>query len=121
MINCLAVGFGGFLGSVCRYLIGLLPLGSSGGFPYKTLLINVVGALALGFLSVWATKLPSVPASIVLMLKVGICGGFTTFSTFALESSALFGGGKPGQAVLYIAASLCLGIAAVFAGQRLAS
>ena len=48
MINCLFVGMGGFIGSVCRYLLGLLPVENSQGFPVKTLIINVTGAFVIG-------------------------------------------------------------------------
>ena len=83
MINCLFVGLGGFIGAVCRYLIGLLPVQSESGFPYKTFLINVAGAFLIGCIATYAGKHPSVNPQLVLFLKVGICGGFTTFSTFA--------------------------------------
>ena len=61
LIDCLAVGAGGFIGSVARYLVGLLPaaLGARsvlGGFPVATFSINVVGAFAIGFIAAWATR-----------------------------------------------------------------
>lgn len=51
MAECLFVGIGGFIGSVCRYLIGLIPLSQSNGFPVKTLVINVAGAFAIGLIA----------------------------------------------------------------------
>ena len=90
MINCLFVGLGGFIGAVCRYLIGLLPVQSESGFPYKTFLINVAGAFLIGCIATYAGKHPAVNPQLVLFLKVGICGGFTTFSTFAFETTDLF-------------------------------
>ena len=88
MMNCLAVGLGGFAGAVLRYLIGLIPTGETMIFPVKTFCINVIGCIVIGAITVLAAKL-SVPPRMILFLKVGVCGGFTTFSTFALESSDL--------------------------------
>ena len=52
MINCITVSIGGFIGSVCRYLIGLLPIEASSGFPIKTLAVNVTGSFCIGFIAV---------------------------------------------------------------------
>ena len=117
MINCVMVGIGGFIGSVCRYLIGLLPIEASGGFPVKTLSINVIGAFLIGLIAAWTMKDKGVNPQIVLMLKAGVCGGFTTFSTFAFESSELIRGGHPATAVAYILASVILGVCATVAAQ----
>lgn len=121
MEQCIFVGLGGFLGSVCRYLAGRIPVGGESAFPWKTLAINLLGAFVLGAISAAADRWTAVSPNVVLMLKVGVCGGFTTFSTFAFESSALLGSGKTGTAVLYMAASLVFGVIAVLAGQRLFS
>ena len=56
MINCLFVGMGGFIGSVCRYLLGLLPIETSQGFPVKTLITNVIGAFVIGIVAAAAAK-----------------------------------------------------------------
>ena len=56
MINCLFVGMGGFIGSVCRYLLGLLPIETSQGFPVKTLITNVIGAFVIGIIAAAAAK-----------------------------------------------------------------
>jgi len=119
MIECLVVGLGGFLGAVMRYLVGLVPVGAQGGFPYKTLAINVVGAFAIGVVVAFAAR-GVVSPRWELFLKVGICGGFTTFSTFALECDQLAARGSAGQAVLYVCLSLSLGMLAAFIGQRVA-
>lgn len=117
MIQCLFVGIGGFIGSVCRYLIGLIPLQTAGGFPIKTLIINICGAFLLGFITAMAAKNESLDPNFVLMLRVGICGGFTTFSTFAYEVTSLIHTGSYIAAVCYMALSMILGIAAVFAAE----
>ena len=119
MINCIMVGIGGFIGSVCRYLIGLLPVEAGSGFPIKTLAINVVGAFCLGLIAALAAKHEGVDPHVVLLLKVGVCGGFTTFSTFAYESTELMRSGHAPAAFAYICVSVLLGVAAIFASQLL--
>ena len=86
MINCLLVGMGGFIGSVCRYLLGLLPVENCQGFSVKSLIINVTGAFVIGIVAAAAAKNTSLDPGLVLLLKVGISGGFTTFSTIAYET-----------------------------------
>ena len=119
MAECLFVGIGGFIGSVCRYLIGLIPLSPSNGFPVKTLVINVAGAFAIGLIAAAVAKNADISPRIVLLLKTGICGGFTTFSTFALEISDMLRGGSWAAAAAYMLLSLILGVAAVFAAEAL--
>lgn len=119
MINCIVVGLGGFIGSVLRYLIGLIPLKTDGIFPLKTLAINIIGAFALSLIVAFASKDYSVSPRIVLMLKIGVCGGFTTFSTFAYEATDLFANGKVLFAFTYILLSVALSVIAVFLGQIL--
>lgn len=117
MINCIMVGIGGFIGSVCRYLIGLLPVEAGSGFPIKTLAINVVGSFCLGLIAALAAKHEGMDPHVVLLLKVGVCGGFTTFSTFAYESTELIRSGHAPTAFAYICLSVLLGVAAIFAAQ----
>jgi CrcB protein len=77
MTACIYVGIGGFIGSVLRYLIGLIPLKTTHGFPLLTLSINILGAFLIGFISIIALK-KSMNPHLVLLLKTGLCGGFTT-------------------------------------------
>lgn len=112
MIKCLCVGLGGAVGAMLRYLIGLVPVGASNGFPVKTLLINILGAFVIGVLAVLGEK-HSLSPLLVLTLKTGVCGGFTTFSTFALETSQLFQNGSYGLGIGYVCASVILSIVAV--------
>lgn len=119
MIECLVVGAGGFIGAVCRYLIGLLPINMESGFPVKTFVINIAGSFLIGLITALAAK-NRLDARMVLFLKVGICGGFTTFSSFALESQSLVGGGHSMTGVIYMALSIILGVIAVMLGSRLA-
>lgn len=117
MLECILVGIGGFIGTVLRYLIGLVPIKTDSGFPIKTLIINVVGAFVISLITALAAKNKSMNPQIVLMLKVGVCGGFTTFSTFAYETSDLIQKGNIGVAVCYVLASVVLGVLAVFGAQ----
>lgn len=119
MINCLFVGLGGCIGAICRYLIGLLPLQAESGFPVKTFLINIAGAFLIGCIAACAEKHPQISPQLVLFLKVGICGGFTTFSTFAFETTDLLGNGQIVTGVLYASSSMILGVLAVLLAQLL--
>lgn len=119
MLNCILVGIGGFIGSVCRYLIGLLPMETSNGFPVKTLIINVVGSFFISFITVLATKNRELSPQITLMLKTGICGGFTTFSTFAFETSELISNGHMITSFIYVCTSIVLSVLAIFMAQMI--
>lgn len=117
MIQCIFVGIGGFIGAVCRYLMGLLPLGSEMAFPIKTFIVNLLGAFLIGLIAAFAVKYNASNSNWVLMLKVGVCGGFTTFSTFAFEMADLMKGGQHVTAVIYGAGSMILGIALIALAQ----
>lgn len=119
LLDCLFVGFGGFAGSVLRYLASLAPLRHESGFPLVTLAINVLGAFLLGLIVALAGRSAALDARTILFLKVGLCGGFTTFSAFALESHQLFSGGKPTIAVVYMILSVVLCVFAVYGASAL--
>ena len=114
----LLVALGGGAGAVCRYALTLLPI--SARFPFATLIANALGALIIGFLAGCASQLDAFPAGLNLLLKTGFCGGFTTFSTFSLETVTLWQQRRiwaaGGNAVL----SLAVCFAGVAAGQALA-
>ena len=120
MLNILAVGAGGFLGSTLRYLISLIPLDEPIIFPIKTFIINIVGCIVIGIIAATATKNIEMNPQMLLFLKVGLCGGFTTFSTFALETSDLMKAGNMGIAFLYAVLSVLAGIAVIFVVEYLA-
>lgn len=117
--NGLAVGVGGAIGSICRYLLSLLPVRPQSGFPVVTLCINVAGAFCIGLLAALSGRQPGISPRLLLFWKVGICGGFTTFSTFSLEALNLLQAGKTTAAVSYAVLSVVLCIAAVFGAQAL--
>ena len=110
-MNFLAVGLGGFLGAVLRYSVDLLPF-CRDGFPVKTLCVNVIGSFALGLLYAAAAHKDFSPV-LLLFLGTGLCGGFTTFSTFAVQSCRLLAADLP-LAAAYALTSLVLGVGAVF-------
>ena len=87
-------------------------------FPIKTLLINILGAFVIGLVVAFGAKKEWNP-QLILFLKVGICGGFTTFSSFALETNQLIERGAPWSAALYVILSVVGGLAAVYAGLGL--
>jgi len=118
MKNILIVFLGGGVGSVCRYLISVLMLRHNilVNLYFATFLANILGCLLIGLLVGWANKIIDVRQEWILLLTTGFCGGFTTFSTFSLENSALL---KEGNFILfftYIFLSISLGILAVFLG-----
>ena len=95
--NCLFVALGGGLGAVGRYLLSLIAAPWS--FPVMTLLTNFLGAVVIGAVAQAAGQLP-MSKSAVLFLKTGLCGGFTTFSTFSLETVELL---EQGRGASYVA------------------
>ena len=119
LLNCIFVGVGGFIGSVLRYLVSLIPLRHESGFPLVTLGINVLGAFVLGLIMAAAGRSTGLDPRAMLFLKVGVCGGFTTFSTFALEAHGLLSGGKPLVAILYMVLSVILCVFAVYGAGTL--
>ncbi|MBR4627302.1 MAG: fluoride efflux transporter CrcB [Ruminococcus sp.] len=120
MTDCLIVAAGGAIGAVCRFLIGKLQIGSSDGFPIKTFIVNILGCFMIGLVAALAVKQLSDSPKIVLFLKVGICGGFTTFSSFALETGGLLEKGSYITAASYVILSVTVGVAAMFSAQFLA-
>lgn len=114
MLNILAVGAGGFLGSVFRYLISLIPVSEATVFPIKTFIINIIGCIAIGVIAVSVSRNVEMGPQMLLFMKVGLCGGFTTFSTFALETADLMKAGHMGAALLYVLLSVLIGVAVIF-------
>jgi fluoride exporter len=107
---------GGGLGSALRHGSNLLALRLVGSaYPLGTLAINVLGA----FVMEWFALKTSLPQSARLFITTGILGGFTTFSTYALEIGMLYERGDWLASVLYALGSLVLGVAALFAGLGL--
>lgn len=113
--NFIAVGLGGAIGAMLRYAVTLLGTAMGWAFGWSTFAVNVVGSFVMGLLvacfgstSTW-----------ILFLTTGMCGGFTTFSTFSVQSVTLLQQGKYGPAALYVFGTLCACLAVAFLGYYL--
>lgn len=120
--NLLLVGGGGFLGSVARYILGGLVLHATGAarFPFATLMVNVTGCFAMGVLAGFAERASMFTPAMRLFLMTGFLGGYTTFSAFGYETFFLAREHAWLSAAANVIAQVTLGLAAVFAGYRLA-
>lgn len=113
----LIVGSGGFIGSALRYLVQVnVEKLMSGTFPMGTLLVNVTGSFIIGIIYAFAEKGNLMSPEWRIFLAVGICGGFTTFSTFTMDNLNLMKDNSLFQLLLYTGGSLFLGIVAVYLG-----
>lgn len=125
MINILAVFFGSGLGGVCRYLLSKLiqsQAPASSVFPWGTFAVNILGCFVIGLLYGIFDRYDAsgmVPQQIRLLLTVGFCGGFTTFSTFINENYLLFQSSNLPLLLCYMAASLIFGYLLLYAGYAL--
>ena len=113
MINSIIVFLAGGCGSMLRYLVGLAV--PSALFPWATLGVNVAGSFAIGLFGALAVRF-GWSEGVRLALTVGLCGGFTTFSTFSREALDLVTAGRWCAFSLYVAGSVILGIAAAALG-----
>lgn len=120
MMNILIVGAGGAVGAVSRYLLGgwILHHTIAEKFPWSTFTVNALGCLAIGVLSGFVERLEWFTPQMRLLLFTGLLGGFTTFSAFGLETVYLLRRGELVVAGAYVLASMCVCIAAVWAGWR---
>jgi fluoride exporter len=116
----LVVAAGGAIGSVMRYLVAIASARAFGSdFPWGTLIINITGSFLIGALAgLFATKwdLPQAPR---IFLTVGICGGYTTFSTFSLDAWYLMERGAAATSLAYMVASVVLSVGALIAALQL--
>ncbi|MDH3831270.1 MAG: fluoride efflux transporter CrcB [Gammaproteobacteria bacterium] len=117
MTQMMAIAAGGAIGALLRYWTSLAVhsrLGS--GFPYGTLVVNVLGSLLMGFLYIWLIERIAAGATLRAFLLIGVLGAFTTFSTFSMETLNLVEGGQLGKALLNVVVSVTVCITAAALG-----
>lgn len=121
--SCLIVMLGGAVGTLARYVVSVLALPVSRELPWGTILINVTGSFLIGLfgtLTLADGRYP-VAENLRLFVMIGVCGGYTTFSSFSLQTLDLLRAGAFGRALVNVAASVALCVAAVAAGHLLAA
>lgn len=119
--NYIWIALGAVVGACSRYFLSVLVSRNfASAFPYGTLLINITGSLVLGFFLVFSTERALLDPRWRLLIAVGFCGSYTTFSSYAFESFALMEQGQWLLSGVNIVASNALCLAAVLAGAALA-
>ena len=119
--SLLIVGTGSFIGGAMRYLLSTLMKNVCGqGFPWGTLMVNLLGCFLFGMLFAVFGKSNATDNTLYLLLTTGICGGFTTFSTFANESVQMLQQGNTWGFVGYVATSVVVGLALIALGYGVA-
>ena len=117
MNHLLLASLGGAIGAGLRYLVGNAALRMFGpSFPWGTVIVNIVGSLAMGLLIGILAKRTGTPNEIRIFLATGILGGFTTFSAFSLDAINLWERGNSTAAAGYVIGSVVLSLMALFAG-----
>lgn len=118
--NFLYVMLGGAIGSALRYLVGLACQNFRWlSMPWGTLIVNIAGCFLLGSLWGWLSRSAQMGSSLALFLTVGLCGGFTTFSTFSKEALMMLQNGNFLTFAVYVLTSIILGIAFVGVGYQI--
>jgi fluoride exporter len=113
-VTFIAVGLGGALGSLARFGLREWLTPSKDAFPWSTFFANLLGSFLLGIIAIACKDRPIW----ILFLGVGFCGGFTTFSTFSLETLELIQTNRLGTAMIYGAGSVAAGLLGVWLGMR---
>ena len=122
MRQLLLVGFGGFLGSIARYLVAKLNLTwFFHGIPMGTLTVNILGSILIGFFLGIFVNSDLINTNFKLFVVVGFCGGFTTFSSFTNENFILLQNGQFLTAFVYILGSVLVGILSVYIGYLISN
>jgi CrcB protein len=122
MSPSLLIGLGGALGAIARYLVSTWAAGRFGtGFPYGTFFINISGSFLIGFVLTVVVDQVSTSSAVRLLIATGFLGAYTTFSTFAFETVALFRQGDTRPALINALGSAALGVSGAMAGILLAA
>lgn len=116
--SILMVGMGGFIGTVARFLIArYFQFNVNSAFPWSTFIVNIVGCLLIGIIYGLSEKGNMWSPDVRLFLTVGICGGFTTFSTFSYDSFLMVQEQDWFRFALYTSLSIFIGLMAVYGGR----
>jgi len=119
--NFLAISLAAIVGANLRYLLSRLAARELGPiFPYGTLFINIVGSFIVGFFIIWTTERVLLDPHWRLLVVIGFCGSFTTFSSYAFETMAFFEQGQWGLMAVNILSNNLLCLAGALAGMALA-
>lgn len=120
MVMALYIALGSAAGGAARYLLGTFVQARFGaGFPVGTLVVNISGAFLLGFIFTYALATPAVSPELRGFLTTGICGGYTTFSTFSYETMMLVEDGELARAAIYVILSVSIALLGVWLGVAL--
>src|ERR1700684_29000 len=121
--TCLLIAVGGAVGTLARYLISVAAVPFSHTLPWGTILINVSGSVVIAFFGTLTLSQGGhpLPETARLFIMVGFCGGFTTFSSFSLQTLDLMRNGSLMRALINVVASVALCVAAVAAGHLIAA
>lgn len=123
LTTCLVIMAGGAIGTLARYMLAALAMPFSQQLPWGTILINIAGSFVIGFigtLTLASGKFP-VTENVRLFVMVGLCGGFTTFSAFSLQTFDLLRAGAADRAFVNVVVSFAMCILAVAAGHAIAA
>ena len=112
----IAVFIGGGIGSILRFMVNKIEFFSETNFPYNTLVSNILGCFILGLVLGYFIKNNNPNSILFIFLTVGLCGGFTTFSTFSYESLAMLQQGQVLSFFSYILISLIVGVLSIYVG-----
>ncbi|HEX5437266.1 MAG TPA: fluoride efflux transporter CrcB [Gemmatimonadaceae bacterium] len=115
------VALGSAVGGALRFALGgLVQRLTEGIFPLGTLFVNISGSFLMGFLMRYALASPAISPEVRVLLTTGLCGGYTTFSTFSYETLGMLEDGDYRRAAVYMGLSLVLSLAGMFLGFALA-